>query len=370
MNVLGFLLEKEVNQLRRNPIFLGILVLFTTLVLMIFPYAINYDLKHLSISIVNTDSSPYSQQLIGKIQANPIFRIQEIHTTFDAAINDIEAHKSLAIIVIPKDFSENLTNENSSTLNVMVNSIDGIQASIATNYIQEIVKEYSQELLLESTGQATISPLEIKPLYKYNNTLNYRFFMLPALIVVMITMYCGIFPAIMLVQEKEIGTLQQINVTPVRPITFILSKIIPYWVIAQVILLLAVSIIHYFHHLPLSGSYFLLALGVLAFSGVMSSLGVIISNFSDTLQQAMFILLFFVLIFFLISGLFTPVNAMPVWAKAIAYSNPLTYFNEIVRMLYLKGSSFKDILPKLLALLLFQVIFGSIAVVTHKKREK
>lgn len=371
MNVVGFLLEKEVKQLQRNPIFVGILFLFTTLVLLVFPYAVNFDLKKLTLSIVNQDSAPYAHRLISKIEGNPNFRIQEMHTTFDQAMEDIEGHKSLGIIVIPRDFSENLSLGNETELQVMVNSIDGIQASIALNYINEIVSEYRQELLQENIGQATsLSPLEIKPLYRYNQTLNYRFFMLPALIVIMITMYCGIFPAIMMVQEKEIGTLQQINVTPVRPITFILSKIIPYWVITQVVLLIAVGIIHYFHHLPLSGSYLLLAFSTLIFSMAISFVGIIISNFSETLQQVMFIMLFFLLIFFLISGLFTPVNAMPIWAKAIAYSNPLTYFNEVVRMLYLKGSSFIDILPKLLSLLLFQVIFGSIAIFTHKKREK
>lgn len=372
MNVLGFLLEKEVKQLRRNRIFVGILIMYSSLVLLIFPFAINYDLRHLTLSIVSQDSAQYAQRLIGKIEGNPNLRIQKMHTTFDKAMDDIEENRSLAIIVIPEDFSKNLTLGNQVDLQVMVNSIDGIQALIATNYLQEIVSDFSQELLTESTGHSSssLSPLQIKPLYRYNQTLNYRFFMLPALIVIMITMYCGIFPAIMLVQEKEIGTLQQINVTPVRPLIFILSKIIPYWVITQVILLIAVGIIHSFHHLPLSGSYLLLALSTFIFSAVMSSLGIIISNFCDTLQQAMFIMLFFILIFFLISGLFTPVNAMPIWAKVIAYCNPLTYFNEIVRMLYLKGSNFQNILSRLLILLAFQFIFGFVAVLTHKKREK
>lgn len=371
MNVVGFLLEKEVKQLLRNPIFVGILLLFTSLVLLLFPYAVNFDFKKLTLSIVNQDSAPYAHRFISKIEGNPNFNIHRMHSTFDQAMEDIEGHKSLAIIVIPKEFSENLSLGKETELQVTVNSIDGIQASIAMNYIHEIVTEYQQELLQENMGHSiTVSPLEIKPLYRYNQTLNYRFFMLPALIVIMVTMYCGIFPAIMMVQEKEIGTLQQINVTPVRPATFILSKIIPYWIITQAVLLLAVGIIHYFHHLPLSGSYLLLAMSTLIFSIVMSSVGIIISNFCETLQQAMFVILFFLLIFFLISGLFTPVNAMPIWAKAIAYANPLTYFNEVMRMLYLKGSGFMDILPKLRILLLFQVIFGSIAVLTHKKREK
>lgn len=371
MKGLLFLLHKELIQLKRNAVFLGILLFFTLMVLLIFPYAITYDIKDLHLSIVNNDSGGYSQRLISKMERNNNFKITDLRASFGDAMDDIESQKSLAIMVIPETFSKDITTGKNTDLQVMINSIDGIQASIAMSYIDELVSSFGEDLLSERLGRdiSMLSPLEIKPMYKYNETLNYRFFMLPALIVVMITMYCGIFPAIMIVQEKEIGTLQQINVTPVHRSTFILSKIIPYWLITQVVLLLSILFIYIFHGLPLAGSYLLLAFSTFIFGVVMSFMGVIISNYSETLQQAMFIVIFFLLIFFLISGLFTPVNAMPSWAKVIAYANPLTYFNQIIRMIYLKGSNFLDILPKLLILCGFAFVIGIIAVLTHKKRE-
>lgn len=369
MNALGFLLEKEAKQLFRNRIFGGILICYTLLVLFLFPFAINYDLKNVPISIVNLDGGSHAQRLINKIEGNPYFIIKGLGTSYETAMEDIEAHRSLAILVIPKDFSKEII-QGSSNVQVMINSVDGVTASIAMNYLSELISEYGSELLIEWSGSSLNQSqrLEIKPLYKYNKTLNYRFFMLPALIVILVTMYSGIFPGIMIVQEKEIGTHQQISVTPVARSTFILSKIIPYWVIAQFVIALSVAVLYFIHGLPLAGNYFLLMLCTFVFSVAMSFLGVIISNYSETLQQSMFVTLFFILIFFLISGLFTPVNAMPFWARIIAYCNPLTYFNIIIRMLYLKGSDFLDILPLLLTLMLFVLLFGATAILTHKKR--
>ena len=192
--------------------------------------------------------------------------------------------------------------------------------------------------------------------------------MLPGFLVIMLTLFCGIFPSMSIVQEKEIGTLQQINVTPVKRYSFIIAKIIPFWLLAIVSISIAVPIIYLVYGLAFEGN-FLLYLGcVLLFSIAMTFMGVIISNLAETIQQSMFIMLFFILIFFLISGLFTPVNAMPSWAKVIAYASPLTYFNKLTRMMYLKGSGIMEIWPEILVILGFLIIFAITATLTHSKR--
>lgn len=368
--VLGYLLEKEFKQLSRNPVIVGVLIFYTIMVLFFFPWPVTQELKSLKISIVNSDTGGYAQKLIGKLKATKSIEVQSIYPDYASALNDIEQGKAKAVMVFPKDFSEKLQLQEEPSIQLLLNAVDGTQAGLAQSYLLRLVQHYSKQLRMEELGlsQEEIEPIDVLPTYRYNSTLNYKYFMLPALLVIMLTMYCSIFPAMSIVQEKEKGTLQQLNVTPIRRSTLILSKIIPFWILAIVSVLISIPIIYWVYGLVFQGSILLYLFCMLIFAIALSFMGVILSNFSETVQQAMFLTLFFILIFFLMSGLFSPVDAMPAWAKVIAYANPLTYFNRLTRMVYLRGSGFLEILPDLLALLVFLVVFGVIAVVTHKKR--
>ncbi len=362
--VLRFLLEKEVKQLFRNPVMKGVLIFYTVMVLFFFPWTINQELKELNVTIVNTDQGQYARQLIGKIQGTPTIKIQNSYPNYTSALEDIESQRSLAIIVLPEDFSRNLERDRAVEVQVLINSVNGSQAGLAQSYITRLIQEYSSELRISNPQN-----IEIKPVYKYNSTLDYQFFMLPGLLVIMITMYSSIFPAMSIVTEKELGTLQQINVTPVKRSTFILSKIIPFWLIAMLAVSISVPIVYWVYGLVFQGNFLLYLFATLLFSVGLSFMGVILSNLSETIQQTMFLTLFFILIFFLVSGLFTPVNAMPLWGQAIAYANPLTYFIRINRMMYLRGAGFMEIYPDLVALVVFIVLFSTTAVLTHNKRK-
>lgn len=361
--VLKYLLEKEVKQIYRNPVMSGILVFYTLIVLFFFPWTINQELKELKLTVVNTDKGQYAQRLVGKLQATPTILIQNIYADYPSALKDIETQKSLAVLVLPTDFSQKLETEGTSDAQLLLNAVDGSQAGLAQSYLTKLIKEYSSELVV---GQA--ETVQIRPAYKYNTTLDYQYFMLPALLVIMITMYSSIFPAMSIVSEKEVGTLQQINVTPVKRHIFILAKIIPYWVISLLAVGVSLPVIYWVYGLGFSGNIFLSLFATLLFSVGLSFMGVILSNVAETIQQSMFLTLFFILIFFLVSGLFTPVNAMPLWGQAIAYANPLTYFIRINRMMYLRGSGIEGIYTDLIALVVFILIFGITAILTHKKR--
>jgi ABC-2 type transport system permease protein len=209
--------------------------------------------------------------------------------------------------------------------------------------------------------------LEIVPRYRYNETLDYKTFMLPAFIVLMITLICGILPSLNVVLEKEIGTIHQINTTPVTKLNFILAKVIPYWIIGIIILTISIFMVWIIYGLFPSGSILALYLSSIIFIVGVTALGIVISNYSDTLQQSMFIVLFFILIIILLSGMFTPVSSMPVWAQTIAYINPLTHFIEIMRLIYLKANSFIDLLRPMAILLAFAAVFNGWAVLSYKK---
>ena len=230
--------------------------------------------------------------------------------------------------------------------------------------------DYADELRMEKLGisQEELTPVKVVPKYEFNPTMDNKYFMLPAFIAILLTMFCGIFPSLSIVMEKEAGTLNQINVTPINRFTYVLSKVIPFWIFGSIIFLLALTIIYYVYGLSVAGSIPLFYLCALTFIVAMSLFGVTVSNVAETQQQAMFLILFFILILFLVSGLFSPVVAMPEWAQVIAYGNPLTYFIKSARMIYLKEAGFMDILPSLLALCAFVIIFAMSATLTHRKR--
>lgn len=369
--VLLYLLDKEFRQLRRNPVFMGILVMFTFMVLLVFPWVINFEIKNVPVSIVSTDRGDLAHRLISKLEHNPGFSVVGVYPTYEDARKDIESNRSTIILHLPPDFSETLyEGERNAQVHLLANAVDGQQSSIASGYIQALIMDYSEELRLEALGldSRDLMPVEVVPKYEFNPSLNYKYYMLPAFLAMLLTMFCGIFPAISIVTEKESGTLNQINVTPIRPLTYVLSKVIPFWIFGTIIVLLSLLIIDVVYGLEVQGSIALLYLCALTFTIAMSLFGVTISNVSATRQQAMFLILFFILILFLVSGLFTPIVAMPTWAQAIAYANPLTYFIKVMRMIYLKGSGLTDILPDLLVLLGFVFTFGLSATLTHRKR--
>lgn len=203
---------------------------------------------------------------------------------------------------------------------------------------------------------------------RYNPTLDYRHYMIPALMIMLLVMLCGFLPALNLVGEKETGTIEQINVTPVSPVAFTLAKLIPYWIIGMVVLTLAMALAWAVYGLLPAGSFGAVYLAALLFTFVMSGFGVIAANYSSTMQQAMFGMFFFVMIFILMSGLVTPVESMPVWAQWFTHILPPCYFVEIMRSVYLKGATVGDLWGDYAVLTLFALLFGAIATLTYRKR--
>lgn len=205
--------------------------------------------------------------------------------------------------------------------------------------------------------------------YRYNPTLDYRAYMIPALMTLLVLILCGVLPALNIVSEKEIGTIEQINVTPISRLTFTMGKLIPFWVIGLVAVGLGVAVGGLVYGVWPAGSLWLILLASLLFTSVASGFGLVVSNYSTTLRQALFVIYFFVMIFILMGGLFTPIASMPRWAQTVTYGLPTRYYGEAMRALYLKGSSFADLLPQFGALALMAVGLGAWAVVSYRKTE-
>jgi ABC-2 type transport system permease protein len=202
----------------------------------------------------------------------------------------------------------------------------------------------------------------------FNPMMNYKAYMVPAILMMLIVLMCGAMPAVNIVMEKESGTIEQMNVTPVKKFYFVLAKIIPFWIIGFIVLTLGFIIAYLVYDLVPVGSLGTLYLAAAVFILTMSGIGLVISNKSDTMQQALMIAMFFLVVFILMSGLLTPIASMPRWAQWLTYANPLRYFAEIMRFVYLKGCTIPDILLQLASLSVFAVGTNLWAIISYKKR--
>ncbi len=212
-----------------------------------------------------------------------------------------------------------------------------------------------------------LQTIETIPLFWYNETLNYKTFMVPGILVMLVTMITLFLSGMNIVREKEIGTLEQINVTPIKKHHFIIGKLFPFLVLGLVLLTVGLIIAKLLFNIPIVGSIGLLYLYTVVYILVVLGIGLFISNFTDTQQQAMFIAWFFMVIFILMSGLFTPIESMPKWAQVLTEFNPIKYFVQVMRMVMLKGAGFTDIYPQLIKTFAYAVLMNGLAVFSYKK---
>ncbi|MDO4163413.1 MAG: ABC transporter permease [Bacteroides sp.] len=369
--VIKYLIEKEFKQIVRNAFLPKLIVMFPTMMLLIMPWATNQEVKGLKFSVVDNDHSTISQRLIQKASASRYFTLTDAYSSHEQALHSIESNDADLILEIEDDFEKNLVNNGAGRIMISANAVNGVKSGMGSSYLSNIAADFSTELQEENgLGQATTghsAHFGVVPLYQFNPHLDYKVFMIPALMVMMLTLIAGFLPALNIVGEKEKGTIEQMNVTPVGKFTFILSKLIPYWVIGFFVLTYAMLLAWAIYGLTPSGNIANIYLFASIYILVVSGLGLIISNYSDTTQQAMFIMFFFMVIFILMSGLFTPVSSMPTWAQYLTRLNPLRYFIEVMRMVYLKGCSISQLWPQFFALSAFALVLNLWATRSYRK---
>ena len=370
--MLRYLLEKEFKQLLRNKFLPKMIVIFPVIALLVFPWAANFEITNINLSIVDHDHSIYSQRLIQKIVSSGYFCLTDVSQSYDQALQSVERDKADVVVEIPARFEKDMQRDGQVKLLVAANTVNGTKGGLSTGYLSSIINSYAAELRQESgqeVNQASIVPtIDIAPYYRFNPNLNYKVFMVPALMVMILTILCGFMPALNIVSEKEIGTMEQINVTPVPKFTFIIAKLLPFWIIGAVVLSISFGIAFLVYGLAPAGHLSTIYLFALIYVLSISGFGLVISNYSDTMQQAMFVMFFFIIILILLSGLFTPITSMPQWAQDLTFVNPLKYLMQVMRLVYLKGSGIVDMLPQLGALTAFALFFNGWAVMSYRKK--
>ena len=363
--MLKYLLQKEFLQIRRNPFLPKLIFVFPIVIMCVMPWVMNQEVKNIRVCVVDNDRSTMSQRLVHSIEQSNYFIFSGQQPSYDAALKEIEKSRTDIVLVIPPNFSRDLTLSNgggstSPTVLIAANAVNGTKGGIGSSYLSQIVTANVNPEI--ATIQSKVSTL-----FLYNKHLNYKVFMIPALLAIVMMLMCGFLPALNIVSEKETGTIEQINVTPVSKWAFILAKLIPYWLIGLFIVTVCLLLAWAVYGITCQGPLWLVYLLAMLLALFFSSLGLLISNYSDTMQQAIFVMWFFVVCLMLLSGLFTPTRSMPDWSYATTYVNPMHYFIDAVRTVFVRGGGFSGIAHQVLALTCFALFMGSWAVVSYKK---
>lgn len=370
MNNLIYLLQKEFKQIFRNPAILRLILIMPIVQLIVIPLAADYEIKSIAVSIVDLDHSTYSKRLTQKMAASNYFQLKEYGGSYKESLETIGKGNTDIIITIPVNFEKDLIKENKNTVQLAADAVNGIRAGLGTSYATQIIADFNNEIREEwiQMPDYVEQPLiDITSANWYNPHFKYYLFMVPGIMAILVTMVGSFLAALNIVAEKEVGTIEQLNVTPLKKHEFILGKLIPFWVLGMISITLGMIIAYVVFGIVPVGAY----LTVYAYSAVyllgVLGIGLLVSTFSDTQQQATLFAFFFMMIFILLGGLYTPIESMPDWAQWLTRINPPSYFIKVIRAVFLKGSSFTDLLPDFYAMVAFAVGFNWLAIRNYKK---
>ncbi len=406
MRTILILIKKEFLQVFRNPLLLSILVVAPMVEFMIFPFCADYEIKVLNIAFIDNDHSQISKDIIHSFNSSDIFVSKGILTSKKKADEMMKHDKIDLLIEIPHDFESNLYNNENTQIAITANAINSVKAGIGTGYVQEIIGGYMQDfanangsanMMSMMPAQSQMPPvfsttknrqmpqqqpavpgiasqkpisINISNIYWYNEQMNYKNLIVPGILVILVTLIGCYVTALNLVREKEIGTIEQVNVTPIRRWQFLLGKMIPFWLLGMTEFIVGLVIMKFIFGISVQGSIPLL-LGITAiYLFVMLGLGFFISSVSENQLQSMFIVLFLFIVFVLLSGVFTPTEGMPEWARYINYANPMSFYIEVIKKIILKGSEFDSMVRETIALSVMAVIVNTGAVLSYQEASK
>jgi ABC-2 type transport system permease protein len=381
MKTLRFLLEKEFRQLLRNKQLIRTLLLAPLIQLILLPTAADYSVKNIAIAVTDNDHSTTSRRLIEKIVSSGYFKLAGYKDAYPQALTMVEEDKADLALHIPIHFERDLVRENKNQLFVAINAIEGTKANLGGAYLRNIVSDFNDDVRVQfgamtttlQGGAAAATPQSDPPQVTvassnwYNPYLKFPLYMVPAILVTLVTAMVAMQSAFNIVQEKESGTIEQINVTPIRKHIFIIGKMIPFLVLGLILFTMGLLVGWALYGVKPVGSLWVLYGSLIIYLFSMLGLGLLLATYSGTQQQAMSLSFFFINIFNLMSGVFTAVDSMPGWAQAIVATFPPSHFIRIMRMVVLKGSGFGDITSEVVWMVAIGAILNIWAVLNYRK---
>ncbi|MCH5221093.1 MAG: ABC transporter permease [Muribaculaceae bacterium] len=367
MRTLLILIQKEFLQIRRNSFLPRLIVAFPILIMLIMPWITTMDVRHVGVAVIDNDRSSVSRRIISHIGATEWFTLRDGAPDYATALRQLEQGEVDVIVEIPHHFERDMILATPQPINISANSVNATKGSLGMQYVLQTIARTLRELQTERGITTSVAELAVVQ-NRYNPTLNYRHYMIPALMIMLLILICCFLPTLNIVGEKETGTIEQINVTPLSKLTFTLGKLIPYWIIGLFVLTVAILVARLVYGLWPAGSFGTIYLAAMLFIFTMSGFSVVLANISDTMQQAVFVMFFFVMIFVLMSGLMTPIESMPRWSQTVTMFLPPRYFIEVMRAVYLKGTTMAELWHNFAALCAFAMLFNLLAAATYKKQ--
>lgn len=373
MRTIYYLVQKEFLQIFRDKAMLFILMAVPVIQLVVLAYAATFELKDAEFHLVDHDRSTTSSRLVHNFEATGYFSRVGQSFNDEQGMEDILDNRAKMVMVIPSDFEKNIRSGNSSEVQLIISAVDGNTAGLIQSYSQSILRDFNRKISTqtsavpqaESVQQASFN---ITSSNWYNSRLDYIMYMVPGIITILVTLICLLLSVLNIVREREIGTIEQINVTPIKKYQFISGKLIPTWILAMVVLTFALAVSYFWFDIPFRGNILLIYATAGVYLLAIQGLGLLISSASETQQQAMFINFFCMMIFLLMGGIFTPIESMPAWAQQLTLFNPIAYFGDIIRMVLLKGSGWTDIQDMFAAVTVMAVVLLPLAVLSYRKR--
>lgn len=370
MKRIFYIVQKEFIQIFRNKALLPLIFIVPIIQTIILSYAATYEIKDIKLSIVDHDLSSISRKLVNKFEGSEFFIVQDFQFSVENALKKFDSDESDIIIVLPENFENNIFRKGSGEIQILVNAINNQKAELAFFYASSIIGDFNQDIsmkLIPSSAVNNFKNINVIPNYWYNPSFDYPTLMVPGIVAELVTMLTMLLTALNIVREKEIGTIEQINVTPIRKHELIIGKMIPFWIIGHLIYFAALGVGKLIFDIPIEGNMLFAFAFISTLLPVVLGLGLLISTTVNTQQEAMFVSFFFVMFFILTSGLFTPIESMPNWIKILNIGNPIKYAVEVNRLILLKNAGWDVVSGFCIKMLIYATIVNSLAVWRYKK---
>ncbi|KJS15283.1 MAG: transporter [Peptococcaceae bacterium BRH_c4b] len=361
------ILKKEFLQMKRDRLTLGMIFMLPLVQLLLFGFAIQTEVKHIPTVVFDQSLSYASRDMLDSLTASGYFEISAAAGSYDEVTEAIDSGRAKAGIIFPPDFAEKLKRGETAPLQVLVDASDSMVSASAIATANSVGLLKSQKIIAQK-ARVTDIPYDIRVRPWYNPDGITAFYMVPAILGIIVTMTMVMMTSMAIVRERERGTLEQLMVTPVKSYELMIGKIIPYIALGYVQITVALLVGTLVFHVPVRGSLLELYLLTLFFITASLGLGIMISNIAKNQMQAFQMSFFVLLPSILLSGFMFPREAMPVVIQYIGNLIPLTFYLTIIRGIVLKGIGFQYLIPQVVALLVFSVVLIALSIAKFKKK--
>ena len=366
------MLVKEFIQVLRDKRLRVLLFLPPLIQLIVYGYAVNFDISHIRVAVLDQDRSTQSRQLLNRVTSTPYFDLVAWLDSEDEARRLLDLGEVAMVLRLPSDFARKLKQGDTASVQMLLDGTDSNQTLVVMRYFNQVLNDYTQDLMQDRLSRLGLKQLEmpvgIEQRVWYNPNLIGRWSFVPGVIAMVVMLVSLMLTALAVVREKEIGTMEQLLVTPLRPLELILGKTVPFVLISLFDAMLVTVAGVFWFEVPLMGSLWVLLLGVLLFLFNSVGLGLLISTLSRTQQQAMTAGSFILTPAILLSGLIFPIANMPEPVQWFTYLNPLRYFIITVRGVFLKGVGLEVLWPEYLGLGALGLVLLTVSVLRFKSR--